>query len=118
IAIWMVAAALVLPFFNIYFKDVFALPVERIGVLFAVVHGIAAVVLLGAAEGAKRFGPRRMLMVWLFGMAPSLLVLAATHSFALAVALYFLQGIIAPATNPLIDQLLLERVPRERHGLV
>jgi predicted MFS family arabinose efflux permease len=28
------------------------------------------------------------------------------------------QGLIAPATNPLIDQLLLERAPRDRHGLV
>jgi predicted MFS family arabinose efflux permease len=35
-----------------------------------------------------------------------------------AIALYFVQGIVGPATNPLIDQVLLERTPAARHGIV
>jgi predicted MFS family arabinose efflux permease len=34
------------------------------------------------------------------------------------VPLFLLQGFVAPATNPLIDQVLLDRAPASRHGAV
>jgi predicted MFS family arabinose efflux permease len=51
-------------------------------------------------------------------MAPALLGLSLVGALSAAVTLYFVQGVVAPATNPLIDQLLLERAPSERHGIV
>jgi predicted MFS family arabinose efflux permease len=51
-------------------------------------------------------------------LSPALLALGWTDVLWVAVFLYFVQGVIAPATNPLIDQLLFERTPRERHGIV
>ncbi len=118
IAFWMLAAALVLPFFNVYFASRFAMPVPQVGALFATAHVLTAVILVGAAELARRWGPRRMLLLWTALLPPALIWLSATDVLSLAVALYFVQGLIAPATNPLIDQLLLERAPRERHGIV
>lgn len=118
VAFWMLASALVLPFFNIYFVDRFAMPVPRVGALFALAHVLTAAILVGAAELARRWGPRRMLLVWMTALAPALFWLSMTETLTVAVALYFAQGLIAPATNPLIDQLLLERAPRERHGIV
>lgn len=118
IAFWMVAAALVLPFFNIYFVDRFAMPVSRVGAMFAVAHLVTAIALVGAAELARRWGPRPMLLVWMAAFAPTLIWLSQAETLGLAVVLYFVQGLIPPATNPLIDQLLLERAPRERHGIV
>ena len=118
IALWMLAAALVLPFFNVYFLDRFQLPVSRIAGLFAAAQLAHAVLLLGAAELARRWGPRRALTAWMLALAPALWWLAATGSLGAAIGLYLVQGLIAPATNPLIDQLLLERAPHEQHGVV
>ena len=118
IAFWMLAAALVLPFFNVYFVDHFRMEVPWVGSMFAIAHVVTAIALVGAAELARRWGPKPMLVVWMVVFVPTLVLLSQTETLGLAVALYFLQGVIAPATNPLIDQLLLERSPRERHGIV
>jgi MFS family permease len=118
VGFWMLAAALVLPFFNVYVADRFALPMRDVGAIFAIVKLVSAVVLVGAGELAARFGAGRMLLVWTMLMAPALAWLSVTGTLSIAVALYFAYGIVAPATNPLIDQLLLERVSRERHGVV
>ena len=118
VAFWMLAAALVLPFFNIYFADRFAMPVRSIGATFALAQLATALALAGAAELARRYGARRMLLVWMAALAPALLGLAFTDALWLAMMLYVVQGVIAPATNPLIDQLLLERAPPDRHGVV
>jgi predicted MFS family arabinose efflux permease len=118
VAVWMLASALVLPFFNIFFTDRFAMPVASVGSLFAFAQVMNAVVLIGAAELARRFGPRRTLTWWMVALAPSLWGLAVITALPLAVGLYLMQGIVAPATNPLIDQLVLERVERDRHGVV
>jgi MFS family permease len=118
VAGWMLAAALVLPFFNIFFTDRFAMPMASVGSLFAIANVANAVVLIGAAEMARRFGPRRALTWWMVALAPSLWGLAAVNAMSLAVGLYLVQGLVAPATNPLIDQLVLERVEPSRQGLV
>jgi MFS family permease len=118
VAVWMLAAALVLPFFNVFFHDRFGMPVSRVGALFAGTQLMHAVMLIGAAEVARRWGPRRALVAWMLALAPSLWWLAATDALSLAIGLYVVQGLIAPATNPLIDQVLLERAPRSHHGLV
>lgn len=118
IAFWMVAAALVLPFFNIFFTDRFGISVAAVGNLFAVTQVVTAIALVGAAELARRWGPRAMLLAWIVASPPALLWLAHSQVLTVAMVLYFVQGLIGPATNPLIDQLLLERAPRERHGIV
>jgi predicted MFS family arabinose efflux permease len=118
VAFWMLASALVLPFFNIFFTDRFALPVPSVGSLFALASVVNAIVLIGAAEVARRFGPRRALTWWMVALAPGLWGLAAANALSLVIALYVIQGLVAPATNPLIDQLVLERVDRTRHGVV
>jgi MFS family permease len=118
IAAWMLATALILPFFNVFFADRFAMPVSWIGALFASAHVGTAIVLIGAAELARRWGSQRMLAVWIVVYAPCLWGLAASTVLSVSVGLYVLQGLIAPVTNPLIDQLVLERVTPERHGVV
>jgi MFS family permease len=118
VAAWMLAAALVLPFFNIFFRDRFGVSLARIGALFGAAHVAHAVMLVGAAELAVRWGPRRALMIWMAALAPTLWLLSISDVLGLAIALYVVQGLIAPATNPLIDQLLLERAQRGQHGVV
>jgi len=118
IAFWMLAAALVLPFFNIYFTDRFQLRVAQVGGIFAATQIVTAASLLAAGELARRVGARRMLFSWIALLTPALLVLAFDIPLWAAVAAYVAQGVVAPATNPLIDQLLLERAPADRQGIV
>ena len=109
VAIWMVGAAVVLPFFNLYFARVHDLPVERIGALFGGVQLITAGALILSGELAARVGPRRVLAAWVVLFAPALWGLAAVTTLGPALALYLFQNLVPPATNPLLDQLLLER---------
>ena len=118
VALWMTAPALIAPFFNIYFWRHFAIPVSGIGLIFALAHAAAAVVIFGSGEIANRFGPRRTLAVWMLFFGPVVWALAGSEAVGVAVTLYVLQGMVSPATNPLIDQILLERAPLERRGAV
>jgi predicted MFS family arabinose efflux permease len=118
IACWMVGPALVTPFFNIFFSRQYQLDVSLIGVVFGVAHLGTALVMVGSGEAAARTSPRSVLRIWMALFPPVLLALAATGSVGLAVGLYFLQGLVSPATNPLIDELLLERAAPSRRGTV
>jgi MFS family permease len=114
----MVGPALITPFFNIYFAREHGMPLEGIGLVFAVGQWLAALAVLVSGELATRFGLRRILATTLVFFAPAVWGLTLTTAIQLAVGLYFVQGLVSPVTNPLIDQLLFRLTPTERHGLV
>lgn len=118
VAVWMTAGGLVIPFFNIYFLREHGFAPDRIGWIFAAAQALTAVIIFGSGAAAGRVGVARMLAVWMLLFAPVLWMLAAVDLATLAIVLYLVQGIVPPATNPLIDQVLLERAPRDRHGAV
>ncbi len=86
--------------------------------IFAIAHGVTALAIFGSGEVATRLGPRRVLAGWMLLFAPTVLVMAVAGSLEVAIALYLIQGFISPATNPLIDQILLELAPEGRQGSV
>lgn len=118
VALWALAPALVLPFFNLFFQRAYGLSVDRIGVIFGLAHAFTAVVILGSGEIATRIGPRRMLAVWTLAFAPLIWLLAWVDVLALAMTFYFMQGIVSPASNPLIDEILLRDAPVSQRGQV
>jgi len=70
------AGALALPFYNIYFRRVHGLGIERIGLILGVGQVITAAAVFASGEGAARLGPRRMLTGWLLLFPPALWGLA------------------------------------------
>lgn len=118
VTLWMTAGGLVIPFFNIYFQRVHDLAIGRIGVIFALAQGLTALVIFGSGLAATHLGPRRLLAAWTILFAPALWGLAPVSALGLAVVLYLVQGFVPPATNPLIDQILLEAAPPRRHGAI
>jgi predicted MFS family arabinose efflux permease len=116
ILVWMLAAALVLPFFNIYFQRVHQMPVARIGLLFGAVQGLTALAVFAGGEVAYRVGPGRALAGWVFVFPVALLALVAGPPLALAIAIYAVQGLVPPATNPLLDEIVLNRADPSVHG--
>jgi len=117
-ALWMTAGGLVIPFFNVFFLREHGMAVGRIGVLFGLAQGATALAVFAGGVLAGRAGPGRMLLAWSLPFAPLLWALALTTAVPFAIGLFVLQGFVPAATNPLIDQLLLERTPAERHGAV
>ncbi len=118
VAGWTLAPALVTPFFNIFFQREFAVSVGQIALIFAIAHGVTALAIFGSGEVATRLGPRRALAGWMLLFGPTVLVMAVAGSLEVAIALYLILGFISPATNPLIDQILLELAPEGRQGSV
>jgi MFS family permease len=118
VAGWMFAPALVTPFFNIFFQREFDVPVARIGVIFAAAHGVTAIAIFGSGELASRLGPKRALAGWMLLFGPTMLLMAVAGSLGGVIVLYLVQGFVSPATNPLIDQVLLELAPPGRQGAV
>ncbi len=118
VAAWMLGPGLAAPFFNIYFSRIHDLGIDRIGLVFAAAHLAWGVAVFGSGEVAARFGVQRVLTVSLLLFAPAIWGMAVSGAVTVAMALYLLQGLVSPVTNPLIDQALLERAPPRRHGAV
>lgn len=118
VALWMTAAALVIPFFNLYFQREHGLPISRIGGLMAAAQAVGAVAVFASGSLAARLGPARVLLGWVLLFAPAVWGLAGVAVLGPAIALYLVQGFAAPATHPLVDQLLLRGAPEDRRGAV
>ncbi|MCH7565470.1 MAG: MFS transporter [Gemmatimonadetes bacterium] len=118
VALWMTAGGLVIQFYNLYFLRVHELDVGQIALVLAASQAFAAFLILGSGEMAARFGTRRMLEIWMLMFGPLLFVLSGVHGLGLAIVVFLALGLVPPATNPLIDQLLLERAPANRQGAV
>jgi MFS family permease len=116
--LWMLGPALAAPFFNIFFTRRFALSVMRVGMIFAAANLLWGAIVFGSGDVAARVGRVKLLAVALAFFAPAMWGLSLASSAGFAVGLFLLQGAVSPIANPLIDQLLLERVPAARHGLV
>lgn len=115
---WMLAPALVAPFFNIYFHRAHLLSVERIGLAFGLAHAATAIVLFVNGEISARRSPRAALALWTLTFAPALWLLGGVSAVHWALLLYFVQGIASPAANPLIDEMLLAATPASQRGRV
>lgn len=118
ILVWMLAPALVAPFFNIYFHRAHELSVERIGLAFGLAHAVTAIILLLNGEISARRSPHAALALWTFMFAPALWLLGGVGAVHWALLLYFVQGIASPAANPLIDEMLLAATPASQRGRV
>jgi MFS family permease len=118
VAVWMAGPALAAPFLNIFFSREHALSITRTAFMFAGANVAWALAVFASGEVAVRIGVRRLLVAALLFFAPAMWGLSLAGSVELAIVLYFLQGLIAPVTNPLIDQWLLGQTPRERRSVV
>lgn len=116
--LWMLGPALAAPFLNLFFNRRLELPVAQVGLLFAAANLLWGAIVFASGDVATRVGRARLLMVSLAFFAPAMWGLSAASSLGVAVGLFMIQGAVSPMVNPLIDQLLLERVPANRHGLV
>jgi len=118
VGLWMLGPALAAPFLNIFFTRQFAVSVAAVGMIFAAAHLLWGTAVFFSGGVAGRLGLLRFLTLTLALFPAAMVGLSLTTGLSIAIALFILQGLIAPLTNPLIDQLLLARAPVQRHGAV
>ncbi|MDQ3809778.1 MAG: MFS transporter, partial [Chloroflexota bacterium] len=118
VALFMTGPALVIPFSNIFFQRQHGLAVDRIGLILALSQLVTAAAVFGSGELAARLGPLRTLAGWSLVFGPTLWALAYADAIRPAIGLFMLQGMVAPSTYPLVDQILLENAPVRRYGTI
>ncbi len=110
-------AGLIIPFLNLYFRDVFNMSTERIGVYYAAVQ---ATMIIGTMAGpvlAKRIGMVRTLVFTELASVPFMLLMAYSGNVPLVVMSFLCRGALMNMGQPIGTNFTMEMVPKETHAL-
>ena len=103
-------AGLVIPFMNLYFKIVFNLRAETIGIYFSILQVFMFFGMLFAPFLTKRFGMIKSIVLTELLSVPFMLALALTHHLPLAVAAFILRGTLMNMNIPISSNFEMELV--------
>ena len=109
-------AGLVVPFFNLYFRNQFHLSTVLIGTIFSIGSIITASGTLLAPIIREKFGKLKGVVVTQSLSLPFILFLAFTKNIYVAVISYFSRGTAMNGAVPLERQLYMENLPEESRG--
>jgi MFS family permease len=110
-------AGLIIPFLNLYFRDVFGLSTERIGFYYAAVQ---ATMIIGTMAGpvlSKRIGMVRTLVFTELASVPFMLVMAFSGNVPFVVLSFLCRGALMNMGQPIGTNFTMEMVPQESHAL-
>ncbi len=111
-------AGLIIPFLNLYFRDRFNQPPDKIGLFYTAVH---ATMLLGILAGpvlAKRMGMVRTMVSTQLISIPFMVILAYTYSLPVAFAAFLIRGALMNLGQPIGSNFSMEMVGKSEHALV
>ncbi|UCD17746.1 MAG: MFS transporter [Candidatus Zixiibacteriota bacterium] len=111
-------AGLIIPFLNLYFRDRFNQPPDKIGLFYFLVH---ATMLFGIMAGpvlARKFGMVRTIVWTQLISIPFMVMLAYTYSLPLAFAAFLLRGALMNLGQPIGSNFSMELVEKSEHALV
>ena len=103
-------AGLVIPFMNLYFKIVFNLQAETIGIYFSILQVFMFFGMLSAPFLTKRFGMIKSIVLTELMSVPFMLTLALTHNLPLAVMAFILRGTLMNMNIPISSNFEMELV--------
>jgi len=110
-------AGLIIPFLNLYFRDVFSASTEQIGFYYALVQVTMIVGTMAGPVLVKRFGMVRTLVVTELLSVPFMLVMAFSGNISLVVASFLFRGALMNMGQPIGTNFAMEMVPKDMHGL-
>jgi len=111
-------AGLIIPFMNLYFRDRFLLPPDRIGLFFILLSfGMLAGTLCGPLL-TKRFGLVRTIVITQLASIPFMLFLAYGYALALVVPSFIIRGGLMNLGVPISTNFAMELCEKEEQGLV
>lgn len=110
-------AGLIIPFLNLYFRDVFNMSTETIGVYYAMVQ---ATMIIGTMAGpvlVRRYGMVRTLVVTELASTPFMLIMAFSGNVPLVIMSFLCRAALMNMGQPIGTNFMMEMVPKEVHGL-
>nr|MCU0494445.1 MFS transporter [Chloroflexaceae bacterium] len=111
-----IAGGAILPFQNLFFRNVFQLSDATVGLVLAWASlGMGLGALIGSPV-SKRLGLRRAAAVLRLGAVPAMLLMFAPALFP-AVVGFFLRGLFVAASFPLNDAMVMQATPVRQRGL-
>lgn len=110
-------AGLIIPFLNLYFRQRFGLPPERIGTLFAVGQVFTTVGFLLGPAMARRIGAVRAIVATELLSTPFFLALAYAQDLRVAVAAFWIRGALMQMNQPISTAFAMEQVPADQQAV-
>jgi MFS family permease len=111
-------AGLIIPFLNLYFRNRFHLPSNRIGAIFAVAQFLTVMAYLFGPAVARRFGMIRAAVATELLSTPFFLVMAFTSQLWMAVGAFWFRGALMNMNQPISDNFAMEMVGRDQHAVM
>jgi len=112
-----IGAGLIIPFLNLYFKDLFGASAETIGILFAVLQCFMTAGTLMGPLLVHRMGMVRSLVVTQMASIPFMVILCVSRYFPMVVASFLLRGALMNMNQPLSTNFAMESVRKEEHAV-
>ncbi len=111
-------AGLVIPFLNLFFRDRFAQPPDKITFFYFLSHLAMLVGIIGAPVLAKKIGLVRTVVVTQLASIPFMLILSFSNSLPLVLAAFILRAGLMNIGVPIITNLGMELSSKSEQGLV
>ncbi|MCK4657781.1 MAG: MFS transporter [candidate division Zixibacteria bacterium] len=110
-------AGLIIPFLNLYFRDVFEMSTEQIGVYYAAVQATMIIGTMVAPVFVRRYGMVRTLVITELASIPFMLVMAFSGDIPLVIAAFLCRGALMNMGQPIGTNFAMEMVTKEMHAL-
>ncbi|HEC78437.1 MAG TPA: MFS transporter [candidate division WOR-3 bacterium] len=105
-----IGAGLSIPFFNLYFKEVFMTPTKLIGVFYSIQQFLMISGLLVAPLLAEKFGKIKTVVFSQLFSIPFFVILGLTHNLVLAVVAFLIRAALMNMAQPLFTNFAMEKV--------
>jgi MFS family permease len=116
--IFGLGAGMSLPYYNLFFRDTFAVSDAVIGNIFTLGSVAMLTITLIVPYTARRFGQIGALALAMFATSAAFFLLSLTPGIELTVVFYMLALGLRNTMTPLYSPLLLDRVDERHHGLI
>ncbi|MBU1320250.1 MAG: MFS transporter [candidate division Zixibacteria bacterium] len=110
-------AGLIIPFLNLYFRDVFDMSTETIGTYYAIVQATMIIGVMAGPVLSKRFGMVRTLVVSELASIPFMLIMAFSGNTQLVVISFLCRGALMNMGQPIGTNFTMEMVSEDVHAL-
>jgi len=111
-------AGLIIPFLNLYFRDRFGQPPDKIGLFYFLVHGTMLLGIMAGPILSRRFGMVRTIVWTQLLSIPFMVILAYTNSLPLAFLAFLVRGALMNLGQPIGSNFSMELVEKHEHALV
>lgn len=110
-------AGLIIPFMNLYFRDRFQLPPDRIGTIFAVAQAVTVGAFLLGPHLARRVGMIKAIAATEILSLPFFITMAYTQRLDLAIMAFWMRGALMNMNQPISGAFTMEMVRPEQQPL-